>query len=80
LPIHLNLVEATMERIAENPNAPGSKAREDLASGCRTFHSGKHVVIYRKNGDTAEIARILHQSMDFSQPSVRKPFSKHSFS
>lgn len=64
---YLELLSLGRERIVANPFLPGSKPREDLASGCRTFRCGKHVYLYRLRNGTVEIARILHESMDFEQ-------------
>ena len=63
--IYLHLLEAARDHIAQNPLSPGSKARDDLAPGCRIFRSGKHCFVYRINDGIVEIARILHESMDF---------------
>jgi toxin ParE1/3/4 len=65
VPTYLNLVETAMQRIAENPFTPGSKAREDLTQNCRTFRCGKHLIFYRIHSNHIIIARILHQSVDF---------------
>jgi toxin ParE1/3/4 len=67
VPIYLNLVEATMLRIAETPFILGSKARDDVARDCRTYRCGKHVIVYRIYSSHVSIARILHESMDFSR-------------
>ncbi len=65
--IYLQLLEAARDQIAENPLGTGSKPREDLAPGCRIFRAGKHYFVYRIKGDIVEIARILHESMDFER-------------
>ena len=67
VPIYLNLAETALQRIAENPMTLGSKNRDDVMSGCRTFRFGKHIIVYRIKNDIVEIARILHESMDFEQ-------------
>lgn len=67
VPIYLNLFETTMLRIAENPFTLGSKSRDDVLLGCRTFRCGKHVIIYQTQSSDVRIARILHESMDFSR-------------
>jgi toxin ParE1/3/4 len=64
---YLELLSSARDRIVANPFLPGSKAREDLAAACRTFHCGKHVYFYRLRDHTVEFARILHESMDFEQ-------------
>lgn len=64
---YLQLLIAARNHILNNPFLPGSKYREDLARNCRAFRAAKHVIFYRVNRDTLEIARILHESMDFSR-------------
>ncbi len=64
---YLQLLTAVLNHILNNAVLPGSKSREDLARNCRAFRAAKHVIFYRVNGDTLEIARILHESMDFSR-------------
>lgn len=67
VPVYLELIETALQRITENPMTHGSKTREDAVPGCRTFRSGKHIIVYRINSGIVEIARILHESMDFEQ-------------
>jgi toxin ParE1/3/4 len=62
---YLQLISLARDRIVSNPCLPGSKSREDLAEGCRTYRCGKHVIFYRLRDNAVEIARILHESMDF---------------
>ena len=62
---YVELISLAYQSIAANPFLLGSKSRDDLASRCRTFRCGKHVIFYRLRNDTVEIARILHESMDF---------------
>jgi toxin ParE1/3/4 len=62
------------DRIAANSFLPGSKDREDLAAGCRTFPCSKHVFFFCIHDNTVEIARILHQSMDFEKHVAEKYF------
>lgn len=64
---YLQLLTAARNHILNNPSLPGSKPREDLARNCRAFRAAKHVIFYRVNRETLEIARILHESMDFSR-------------
>ena len=63
---YFQLLAVARTSIVNNPVLPGSKTRDDLATGCRSFRVGKHLIFYRVLGDCVEIARILHQSMDFS--------------
>ncbi len=74
VPIYLNLVETAMQRIAGNPSTLGSKARDDVMPGCRTFRSGKHIIVYRVHSSHVGIARILHESMDFERQVDERDF------
>ena len=64
---YCELLASARDRIAANPFLPGSKNREDLAAGCRTFRCGKHVYFFRIRDSTVEIARILDETMDFEK-------------
>jgi toxin ParE1/3/4 len=66
-PAYQKLLKTAMQRIAENPFTPGSKAHHEIMQGCRTFRCGKHFLIYRVQSSQVQIARILHESMDFSR-------------
>jgi len=41
------------------------KLREDLAIGCRAARYEKHVIFFALQGQTLQVIRILHGSMDF---------------
>jgi len=72
------LIERAIEMVAEQPDRPGSRQREDLAAGVRSFHieiaagrrgAAAHVVYYLRGGldDGCEgviIARLLHERME----------------
>ena len=64
---YFQLLTIARTRIMNNPLLPGSKTRDDLANGCRAFRVAKHFIFYRVREDRLEIARILHESMDFSR-------------
>jgi toxin ParE1/3/4 len=72
--IYLSLLETARGRLMENPFCPGSSSREDLAAGCRTFRVGKHYLVYRIRDEYMEIARILHESMDFESQFEEQDF------
>ena len=40
------------------------RQREDLFPGCRLAIHGKHLVLFRVQGDVLQIVRVLHGSMD----------------
>ena len=54
---------AAFERIGDNPVALPSKSCAELLPGGRSLAVGKHIVLYRRTGETTEILRILHQRM-----------------
>ena len=39
--------------------------RNDLFPGCQIAAQGKHVILFRIDGDVLQIVRILHSAMDF---------------
>ena len=72
------LLRTAIERVANEPRCTGSKARDDILDGLRSFHLGlaarrqgaaSHVLFYEKR-TTADgsgfvvILRILHDHMD----------------
>lgn len=57
-------IDRSIKKIAENPNHPSSRAKDDLLPGCRSIAVGKHWILYRGRGNVLEILRVLHQSMD----------------
>jgi toxin ParE1/3/4 len=64
---YFQLLRVARTRIVNDPFLPGSKTRDDLANGCRAFRVAKHLIFYRVKEDSVEIARILHECMDFSR-------------
>ncbi len=76
------LIEQALADIVADPERAGSIARPDLKiDGVRTYHlalsrrrvlgprvkAPRHFVVYRKNGDVVEVARILHDSRDIAR-------------
>jgi toxin ParE1/3/4 len=60
--------------LANGPDVPGSKARDEIMSGLRTLHvarhgrRGRHFILYRAvEGRIVEIGRILHDQMDLER-------------
>jgi toxin ParE1/3/4 len=59
------------------PRTLGARERDDISEGLHTLHvargkrSERHVILFRLSEDrgnaTVEIARLLHDSMDFSR-------------
>lgn len=58
------LLDQSFAKIAGNPLTLRSKDRHEIFPGCRTFHVGRHVILYRIKGNVVEIARVLHDSME----------------
>lgn len=72
------LIEKAIEMVAEEPERPGSRPRDDLAAGVRSFHlelaagrrgAAAHMVYYLRGRlddgcDGVIIARMLHERMD----------------
>jgi toxin ParE1/3/4 len=60
--------------LANGPDVPGSRARDEIMSGARTLHvarhgrRGRHLLVYRAlEGQIIEIGRILHDQMDLQR-------------
>ncbi len=41
------------------------KLREDIASDLKGYHVGRHVIFYVESEKGIEVARVLHDAMDF---------------
>ncbi len=62
-----DLLEQGFSKITRDPFTPRSKEREELFSDCRSLHIGRHVILYRAKGNTVQVARILHDSMELDR-------------
>jgi toxin ParE1/3/4 len=67
------MIHVAAARVAQAPYGLGTRARDDLRSGCRSFHvvrvagrsrSARHLVFYRIAGDDVVILRVLHDAMN----------------
>jgi toxin ParE1/3/4 len=72
------LLESAARLVAENPLRPGSRARDDLGRGIRSFHieraarrrgAAAHILYYLRGklGDGRDgiiIVRVLHEAME----------------
>lgn len=74
LAIYALQIDAALRQIAGDPTPPCSKTREDLTAGCRTFPVGHHFIVYQVNRGRVEVARILHERMDFENKAVETDF------
>ena len=55
-------------KLAEIQSNPDScRLREDLAKGCRSARHEKHVIFFSIQGQTLQVIRILHGTMDFNR-------------
>lgn len=53
-------------RFGQILGSPGRfRRRDDLFEGCRIAAEGRHVILFRIEGDILQIVRILHSAMDF---------------
>jgi len=43
------------------------KLREDIAPDLKSYHIGRHIIFYVESTRGIEVARVLHDSMDFSR-------------
>jgi toxin ParE1/3/4 len=72
--VYRNTLIQAIGEFAEGPDIVGSKTRDEIMPGLRTLHvachgrRGRHFLMYRMAaGETIEIIRILHDSMDFQR-------------
>lgn len=59
------VVGRTCAQLSENPDM--GKSRDELFPGALSFPVGSHIIFYRKTDNQIEIARVLHQRMDYEQ-------------
>ncbi len=64
---YLGMLWATFERIAASPTS--WRLRPELHPDCRICLAGRHAVLFRVKDDRVEIARVLHDAMDFPRHS-----------
>jgi toxin ParE1/3/4 len=62
---YLNRIWTKFESIRLDPSR--YRLRQDLFSGCRIAAEGKHVILFRADGNLLEIVRVLHAAMDFKR-------------
>jgi toxin ParE1/3/4 len=58
---YLDQLEDSCQRLADNPML--GRPCEHIRPGLRRREQGKHVVFYRRDGNTILILRILHERM-----------------
>jgi toxin ParE1/3/4 len=62
---YLKGIWAKFREIQENPER--FRRRDDLFPSCRIAAEGRHVILFRENGELLEIVRVLHSAMDFKR-------------
>ena len=60
-----DILEKGRLALCSDPFLIGSKSRVDLADDCRIYRVEHHYFVYRLKNEMIEIARILHENMDF---------------
>jgi toxin ParE1/3/4 len=72
--VYRNTIVQAIGELADGPDVAGSKARDEIIPGLRTFHvarrgrRGSHFLMYRiAPNSTIEIVRILHDRMDLQR-------------
>lgn len=60
-------INLALEFISKKPKSIQSKAREDLAHGCRFYRVAHHYIVYRISKNRTEVGRILHEKMNFEK-------------
>ncbi len=61
--IYLDALWARFEEILTDPKR--WRYRNDLFPGCQIAAQGKHVILFRLDGEVFQVVRILHSAMDF---------------
>jgi toxin ParE1/3/4 len=61
--LYLESLWAKFDSILAQPDR--YRTRNDLFPGCQIAAQGSHVILFRIQGKTLQIVRILHSSMDF---------------
>lgn len=80
-----NLITTALIDLRNDPGRAGVRHRDDIGSGIRTYHLAssrkrvttarqvakpRHFVLFRVSRNVIEVARLLHDAMDFSRHSV----------
>lgn len=62
--VYKDALNAACIALAEKPNRPESKNRDEIKVGTKSYLVQKHVIFYRVQPGQVEIIRILNQRMD----------------
>jgi toxin ParE1/3/4 len=60
---YLAMIWSSFERIAESPSR--WRLRPEIHPECRICFTGSHAILFRITDQSVEIARVLHDAMDF---------------
>jgi toxin ParE1/3/4 len=60
---YLEKLHNTLLMLARNPDI--GMLRDEIFNGAKSFVSGKNIIFYRSGPRGIEVARVLHQCMDF---------------
>jgi toxin ParE1/3/4 len=60
---YINALWDALEKVATMPES--WRLRDEIHTGCRICFSGRHAVLFRIHDGRVEIARVLHDAMDF---------------
>lgn len=62
---YLRRMWSRFRSIRENPEL--FRSRDDLFPGCRIAPEGRHVILFRFEGESLQVVRVLHAAMDFKR-------------
>lgn len=62
---YLDEMWTRFEEILKDPQR--WRFREDLFPACQLAPQGKHVILFRVEGDLLQVVRVLHSAMDFKR-------------
>lgn len=62
---YLRGIERAIKSLARNPRL--GRSCDEIRAGYFKFHTGSHVLFYRRKLGKIEVVRILHQRMDFER-------------
>lgn len=63
--IYLRKIWNRIQSLREEPTR--HRLRANLFPGCRIASEGRHVILFRSEGNAISIVRVLHSAMDFKR-------------
>ena len=71
---YADTVSLALQALADGPKITGAKTRDEISVGTHTLHvarhgrKGRHFVVFRiGKGQTIDVLRLLHDSMDLAR-------------